>query len=201
MTAQPWMPDLRSVAAQALEAARAGAKVLVVRNTVGYAITTQQALEEIAERALLFSYEATLTLHHGRFAAADRRLLDHEVERRLGRDRLPGGMVVVGTQTLEQSLDIDADLLITDLCPVDMLLQRIGRLHRHLRDDRPDGYRDPRVRRVDARGRRPDIVPSGRPRQERLGASWVRLRRTCECWSPQNAWSETLQLGKPQDES
>ncbi len=147
MTAQPRMPDHRSVAAQALEAARAGAKVLVVRNTVGYAITTQRALEEIAstaERVLLFSHEATLTLHHGRFGPADRRLLDHEVERRLGRDRPPGGMVVVGTQTLEQSLDIDADLLITDLCPVDVLLQRIGRLHRHLRDDRPEGYRDPR---------------------------------------------------------
>ena len=93
---------------------------MVVRNTVGYAITTQQALEEIAstsERVLLFSHEATLTLHHGRFAPADRRLLDHEVERRLGRDRSPGGMVVVGTQTLGQSLDIDADLLITDCAP------------------------------------------------------------------------------------
>ena len=152
MTAQPWMPDRRSVAAQALEAARAGAKVLVVRNTVGYAITTQQALEEIApvaERAFLFSCEDTLTLHHGRFASADRRLLDHEVERRLGRERPPGGMVVVGTQTLEQSLDIDADLLITDLCPVDVLLQRIGRMHRHPRDrhprdHRPQGYSDPR---------------------------------------------------------
>ena len=146
MTAQPWMQDVQSVATRALEAARAGANVLVVRNTVGYAIATQQALEEIAsvaERVLLFSCEATLTLHHGRFAPADRRLLDHEVERRLGRDRPPGGMVVVGTQTLEQSLDIDADLLITDLCPVDVLLQRIGRLHRHPRDHRPEGYSDP----------------------------------------------------------
>ena len=54
------------------------------------------------------------------------------MEALLGKDNRPsGGCVAVGTQTLEQSLDIDADLLITDLCPADVLLQRIGRLHRH----------------------------------------------------------------------
>ena len=103
-------------------------------------------MEEAASDAdinLFFACRDVRTLHHGRFAADDRRLLDSEVETRLGKDRNSGGLIVVGTQTLEQSLDIDADLLITDLCPVDVLLQRIGRLHRHPRDDRPSGYEAP----------------------------------------------------------
>ena len=144
------MGDFDAVAARALEAARSGAKVLVVRNTVNYAIRTQEALSEAAGTdvaGLLFSVRSVLTLHHGRFAAVDRELLDAEIERCLGRNERPAsGLVVVGTQTLEQSLDIDADLLITDLCPADVLLQRIGRLHRHHQNDgtRPDDYAEPR---------------------------------------------------------
>ena len=144
------MSDFGAVAARALEAARAGAKALVVRNTVNYAIRTQEALLEAAgqdDARLLFSVNGIPALHHGRYAAGDRELLDDEIERRLGKDDRPdGGLVVVGTQTLEQSLDIDADLLITDLCPADVLLQRIGRLHRHRQNDagRPDGYDRPR---------------------------------------------------------
>ncbi len=140
------MADFQAVAELALDAARRGAKVLVVRNTVGHAVATQRALEERAgagDTALLFGVNGIRAPHHGRFAAADRALLDGAVEARLGKERRPGGAVVVGTQTLEQSLDIDADLLITDLCPVDVLLQRIGRLHRHDRDDRPAGYAAP----------------------------------------------------------
>ena len=142
---EPVMHDFDAVARRALEAAREGAKVLVVRNTVGHAIRTQQALEEAAagDKGLLFDVGGVVTLHHGRFAAVDRQLLDRRVEELLGKDRDAGGRVVVGTQTLEQSLDIDADLLITDLCPVDVLLQRIGRLHRHRRDSRPNGHEAP----------------------------------------------------------
>ncbi|MYH60708.1 MAG: hypothetical protein F4148_02730 [Caldilineaceae bacterium SB0675_bin_29] len=119
---------------------------MIVRNTVGFAVRTQQALEERAgpgEQPLLFGVDGVVTLHHGRFAAGDRRRLDAAVEAQIGKSRDPGGRVIVGTQTLEQSLDIDADLLITDLCPMDVLLQRIGRLHRHARDGRPADYRSP----------------------------------------------------------
>ena len=146
ISAAPAMRDFDGVARRALDAARAGAKVLVVRNTVDYAINTQQRVEELAggdtgDAGLLFDVKGIRTLHHGRFAAGDRRLLDDRVQALLGKDtRAAGGVIVVGTQTLEQSLDIDADLLITDLCPVDVLLQRIGRLHRHSRSDRPAGY-------------------------------------------------------------
>ena len=146
ITARPEMHEFAPVAQHALKAARAGAKVLVVRNTVDYAIETQEALEALAgpaDAGLLFTVRGKPTLHHGRFAAVDRRLLDNEVERQLGKQRPAGGHIVVGTQTLEQSLDIDADLLITDLCPVDVLLQRIGRLHRHERHDRPADYTTP----------------------------------------------------------
>jgi CRISPR-associated endonuclease/helicase Cas3 len=144
------------IAALAVQAAAAGARVLVVRNTVPAAIATLLAVEALAQaQALdcLFRIGGVSTLHHSRFSRQDRPLLDAEVQARIGKRRTPrGGLVVVGTQTLEQSLDIDADLLITDLCPMDVLLQRLGRLHRHARpseqagdDRRPPGFEEARA--------------------------------------------------------
>src|SRR5699024_7056633 len=81
--------------------------------------------------------------HHSRFAPDDRQRLDREIEHHFGKNTDKEAVIAVATQTVEQSLDIDADLLITDLCPMDVLLQRIGRLHRHDRK-RPDGFKTAR---------------------------------------------------------
>ncbi|MHA7969328.1 CRISPR-associated helicase Cas3' [Rhizobium sp. CAU 1783] len=127
-----WSGDI--AARRAIAAARQGAKALVIRNTVRAAQETFEAVKEMGAEALLMQVADGPALHHSRFAAEDRRLLDSHVERLLSPDesvRGDQGVIIVGSQTLEQSLDIDADLLITDLCPVDVLLQRIGRLHRH----------------------------------------------------------------------
>jgi CRISPR-associated endonuclease/helicase Cas3 len=131
------MDDAQRVAGLALEAAMKGAKVLVVRNTVRDCIATQVHLERLAEPArsshLLFSCSGIAVPHHSRFTRTDRVALDLELEKRLGGNRPEGGCVVVATQTAQQSLDLDADFLVSDLCPADVLLQRLGRLHRHER--------------------------------------------------------------------
>ena len=72
------------------------------------------------------SVDGQPSLHHSRFAAEDRARLDTCVEQVLGKGSAEAGVIVVGTQTLEQSLDISADLLITDLCPMDVLLRGAG---------------------------------------------------------------------------
>lgn len=132
-----------AVADIAVKAAKDGARVLVIRNTVTTAIKTfEAALHQ--DEPLLLRVAGVPSLHHSRFAAEDRALLDQAVEVALSPyGRKPSGVIVIGTQTLEQSLDIDADLLITDLCPIDVLLQRIGRLHRHA-IERTKGYELPR---------------------------------------------------------
>ncbi|MBF0416144.1 MAG: CRISPR-associated helicase Cas3' [Magnetococcales bacterium] len=136
------------VVKHAVLAARTGARVLVIRNTVTWAVTTQLTLEQHfgADSALFWRCQDILALHHARFAAEDRKALDAAIEAALGKEMVSHeGRVVVSTQTTEQSLDIDCDYLITDLCPMDVLLQRIGRLHRHKRNNRPIDFATPRV--------------------------------------------------------
>lgn len=137
----PWLMKPEMSLPSLSEAVEKGARVLVVLNTVRRAVALQRAVESIRgfPSDAFFRCEGTICPHHGRFSPSDREVLDHAVTRSFGKRSPPGPMLLIGTQTLEQSLDIDADFLVTDLCPADVLLQRIGRLHRHTRQ-RPPGF-------------------------------------------------------------
>lgn len=139
----PAIDEPAALATLALDAARQGARVLVIRNTVAGAVEVQEALE--AEGGPLWTVKGDPALHHGRFAAEDRRVLDRGIEDAFGKKSSKGGIVAVGTQTVEISLDLDADLMITDLAPADVLLQRIGRLHRHADRARAVGFERARL--------------------------------------------------------
>lgn len=113
----------------ALKHARRGECVLWIENTVGDA---QEAFRRLASRE---KEDVEIGLIHSRFQEITRRKNENEWVDKFGKnssqaDRA-GGKILVGTQVLEQSVDIDADFLVTRLCPTDMLLQRIGRLWRH----------------------------------------------------------------------
>jgi CRISPR-associated endonuclease/helicase Cas3 len=139
--------DTQQVLPIVIAAVADGARVLVVCNTVSRANELLRAVEKSGRipACSLFTVNGAACPHHGRFAREHREVMDAAVTRALGKGSPDGGLLLVGTQTLEQSLDIDADLLVTDLCPMDVLLQRVGRLHRHARVRRPCGYAHPRV--------------------------------------------------------
>ena len=123
---------------EALIRAENGQQVLWIENTVGEA---QEAFSILAARTEGMDIECGLL--HSRFVHADRQRIEDYWVSRYGKNnaavRQLSGRILVGTQVLEQSLDIDADFLVTRICPSDMLLQRIGRLWRHEATPRPEG--------------------------------------------------------------
>ena len=130
--------SLRRLAKDALlplleEALADGGCALVVRNTVRRA---QETYETLRER-----FGEDVGLNHARFTIGDRLAKDKDLLDRFGpprkAGRRPHRAIVVATQVVEQSLDVDFDLLVTDLAPIDLVLQRIGRLHRHERSRPP----------------------------------------------------------------
>lgn len=111
-----------------------GGCALVIRNTVARVQQTAAALREA------LGPDLPVSVAHSRFMAVDRAAKDRWLQETFGppgRGTRPARHIVVSSQVAEQSLDIDFDLLVTDLAPVDLVLQRIGRLHRHPRGHRP----------------------------------------------------------------
>jgi len=119
-----------------------GGCAAVICNTVGRAQAVYQTLHD----AQIVSPD-NLTLFHARFPLYQRQGIEKLVLDRFGKKDgvRPERAIVVATQVIEQSLDLDFDLMITDPAPADLILQRAGRLHRHTRAERPPHLSTPRL--------------------------------------------------------
>lgn len=120
------------------ERLRCGGCAGVVVNTVRKAQRLASSLRDCLP-------DKEVVLFHAQFVQPDRAAIENALLMRVGKTstrKQRDGLIVVGTQVMEQSLDLDFDLLLTELCPMDLLLQRVGRLHRHARTDRPEGLRE-----------------------------------------------------------
>ncbi|MGD7733507.1 CRISPR-associated helicase Cas3' [Propionibacteriaceae bacterium G57] len=105
--------------------------------------TVSRAQERYA--ALKSAGIGEVVLLHSKFVAPHRLSRERDLVSRLGPDGpRPERLIVVGTQVLEQSLDVDFDVMVSDVAPMDLLLQRLGRLHRHPGRQRPALVSTPR---------------------------------------------------------
>lgn len=156
---------------------RDGGCAAVICNTVGNAQAVYNALKDSGEFPT-----GELGLFHARFTEGRRREIEKDCLRMFGPDagtKRPPRYVLVATQVIEQSLDVDFDVMLTEFAPVDLLLQRSGRLQRHERGERKGG--PPLLRLID-----PDLDASGLPEfdsgtkavydEHILLRTWVALR-------------------------
>lgn len=125
-----YQADDEKVFAHILAALQQGQCVGWIRNTVADAMAAYERISQTIP-------PERITLFHARFALKDRLEKEAQVLDSFGEDSNQQdrqGRLMIATQVAEQSLDVDFDVLITDLAPVDRVLQRAGRLQRHVRD-------------------------------------------------------------------
>jgi CRISPR-associated endonuclease/helicase Cas3 len=120
-----------------LEAVAAGGCACWITNTVDRAQKLTQAVAKL-------DANIDCLLLHSRFPLEDRQSLEQQLREKYGpKGDRPQRSLVIGTQVLEQSLDLDFDVMVSDLAPIDLLLQRMGRVHRH-QNERPPAHQLPR---------------------------------------------------------
>lgn len=123
---------------------------------VGVIVNTVKKAQAFAKQCVDAYGEENVELLHSSFIAIDRYEKEQKLIEMIGKEdesddvvekkkKRPDFKIIIGTQVIEQSLDIDFDLLITDLAPMDLILQRMGRLHRHEKTKRPEHLRSPKV--------------------------------------------------------
>lgn len=123
----PILNDNDKIARYAVDAVKDGGCECVIMNTVADAICVYDKIKKNKKN------DCKIILYHSRMTINARDETSREILAMCGKDRTkrPERVIIVGTQVLEQSLDIDVDYMITAICPIDLLFQRIGRYHRH----------------------------------------------------------------------
>ncbi len=132
--------DAHAQAQRLIDLTAQGGAVARICNRVNNAQAIFAALQE------LVAPEDEIVLIHAQMPLNQRNDREKDVERLVGKEttRTPNQrIIIVGTQVLEQSLDYDVDVMVSDLAPIDLLLQRAGRLHRHKRDERNAAHSQP----------------------------------------------------------
>jgi len=178
--------DDAAVASHATSKAEEGHCVLCIANTVARAQAWHASIS--AARRGDDSFE--IGILHSKFPAYRRAQIEEEWLERLGPEgaKRPRGCVLIATQVVEQSVDIDADTLITELAPTDMLLQRMGRQWRHARDCRPTA--EPHVSIItgspEEAGNKDEIVDAFGKSNSFVYAPYL-LWRTWDVWRTQQA--------------
>lgn len=190
-----WIDDAKPLGQRLKDALAEGGCAAVICNTVNRA---QQTFQELKS----YFAEDELDLFHARFLFKDRNQREKQALADFGKEgerikfddgeertvKRPFRKVLVATQVIEQSLDLDFDLMVTDCAPVDLILQRSGRLHRHKRK-RPANLTEPTLC-----IRQPESVEGGVPKFDRgteavydkhvLMRSWLALENKKEIGIP-----------------
>ena len=137
---EPILNCVSEIAAYVTQQTQAGGCTCVLMNTVKQA---QQVYQEIRRTG----FDGTLLLFHARFPVQRRSQIEEVCVRLFGKDKShrPAKAILVATQVVEQSLDVDFDRMITAVAPIDLLLQRSGRVFRHSDTPRPEGLHCPRL--------------------------------------------------------
>lgn len=112
---------------------------------IGIVVNTVKKAQVLAKALAADFGEECIELLHSAFIASERSRKEEALLKMIGNGedvKRPGKKIVIGTQVIEQSLDIDFDVMLSELCPMDLLIQRLGRLHRHQRT-RPAAHQEP----------------------------------------------------------
>ena len=140
MSIAPFMEDAEQTAILAYDMVKDGGCICVLVNTVAKAQKVYTYLKEVAN-------DVNLNLFHARFPVCKKQEIETRCVALYGKDtsHRPSKSILVATQVMEQSIDVDFDAMITDIAPIDLILQRMGRVHRFVHTPRPSHLQKPLI--------------------------------------------------------